>query len=533
MISTPEGAPPSHGVARRLGPFDVLVLSAWCGLVSGELEVGARIAYAAISSTNRLYSMTRHFVWLVPLIDLLLFATFGVLLAFATRLWPRPAGWLSPRLVLTWAILPVLIEAGRRIHIEAWLIVAMGIAACVSRILERHLEGSIRRLARSLPVLLGIVLLQAGWIFGGDRLKLWREETSPLPPTDSPDVLLVVLDTVRADHLGLYGYERPTSPNLERLAARGIRFDRARAAAPWTLASHANMFTGRWPHELEIGWMKPMRGDVTTVAEFLGSIGYATAGFVGNTFYCSYDSGLGRGFTHYEDYVLDPITAVRTVHLIDLTLKTIAPLGSFASMGEQGIRQFSEGDRKSARDVNREFLGWLSRRRGPRRPFFAFLNYADAHAPYLLPAGEEYRFGSAPDSEADVRFLSEAWTRVDKRMITRSARRSLGIPTTTAWRTSTGNWANCSTNCGDGGCSIRPWSSWPPITAKAWGSTSCSITARASTVRKSGCLCSSFHPVGEANPRRLSTNLSASATSLRPSRKSSDPRPGHDSRAGR
>ena len=126
-----------------------------------------------------------------------------------------------------------------------------------------------------------------------------------MPPAGSPNVLLIVLDTVRADHLSLYGYPRPTTPNLERLARRGIRFDQARAAAPWTLASHANMFTGRWPHELAVEWMRPLRGDVPTLAEYLGSLGYATAGFAGNTFYCSYDSGLDRGFTHYEDYVLD------------------------------------------------------------------------------------------------------------------------------------------------------------------------------------------------------------------------------------
>ena len=130
-----------------------------------------------------------------------------------------------------------------------------------------------------------------------------------MPPAGSPNVLLIVLDTVRADHLSLYGYERPTTPFLERLARRGIRFDQARAAAPWTLASHATMFTGRWPHELDVEWPCPLREDVPTLAEHLGSLGYATAGFVGNTLYCSYDGGLDRGFTHYEDYVLDTLSA--------------------------------------------------------------------------------------------------------------------------------------------------------------------------------------------------------------------------------
>ena len=299
----------------------------------------------------------------------------------------------------------------------------MGIAAPLTRVLEAHKSETRRWSALSLPVLLGMVLLQAGWIVGSDRLKAWREANRALPPADAPNVLLVVLDTVRADHLSAYGYERPTSPNLQRLAARGVRFDQARATAPWTLASHASLFTGRWSHEVSSRWMHPLRPDLLTLAEFLGSMGYATAGFVGNTFYCSYDSGLDRGFTHYEDYVLDLSSAVRTVHLVNLTLKTIVRLGrSLGSIGEFQLRRSTHPDRKAAEEVNREFLDWLSQPRQPRRPFFAFLNYADAHAPYVLPVGRGYRFGSVPETETDFLFLLDTWMRIDKRRVSPSAR---------------------------------------------------------------------------------------------------------------
>ena len=73
--------------------------------------------------------------------------------------------------------------------------------------------------------------------------------------------------------------------------------------------------------------MCPLRGDVLTLAEFLGSLGYATAGFVGNTAYCSYDSGLDRGFTHFQDYVVNKLSAIRTVHLIDSRSRALARLG--------------------------------------------------------------------------------------------------------------------------------------------------------------------------------------------------------------
>jgi arylsulfatase A-like enzyme len=411
----------SPEAVKRLGPVGILVLSAWCGLAAGELEVAARIGNRAFSSTHRLYMMTRHFVWLVPLINLALFLGFGVLLALATRCWPRRVGWLSPRLIVIWATLPVLMEAGPRIYLEAWLLVALGVASLVVPVLERHPADSRRRLLLSVPILLGLVLLQATWTVGVDRIKRWREEGRPLPPDGSPNVLLIVLDTVRADHLSLYGYERPTTPNLERLARRGIRFGHARAAAPWTLASHANLFTGRWPHELAIEWMSPLRGDVLTLAEYLGSLGYATAGSAGNTLYCAYDSGLDRGFTHYQDYVLNGLNAARTVSLVNESLKALSQVGRFLPLPTPTLLNLAHGERKFADVVNREFLDWLSRRHEPGRPFFAFLNYVDAHSPYLLPSGISYRLSSAPMTDADLRFLAEGWTQVDKRQIPRVA----------------------------------------------------------------------------------------------------------------
>ena len=101
------------------------------------------------------------------------------------------------------------------------------------------------------------------------------------------------------------------------------------AAAPWTLASHASLFSGRWPHELGVKWLTPLRGNFPTLAEYLGSRGYATAGFVGNKLYCSYETGLDRGFTHYEDYVLEQLMPLRTAWLVDHFLNMVTDLGMF------------------------------------------------------------------------------------------------------------------------------------------------------------------------------------------------------------
>jgi len=409
---------------RRLGPVDVLVLSAWCGLAAGELEVAARIVNRALSSTHRLYMMTRHFVWLVPLINLVVFLVLGALLILATRLWPRRGGWLSPRFIVATAILPVLATAVRGIYVEAWLLVALGVACRIAPVLERHPARWRRWLVASVPVLLGLVLLQACWIFGGDRLKQWREDGRRSPPAGSRNVLLVVLDTVRADRLSVYGYQRATTTTLSRLAARGIRFEEARAPAPWTLASHASFFTGRWPHELGVQWLSPLQGNFTTLAEYLGAHGYSTAGFVANAGYCSYDTGLNRGFTHYEDYVLERLGSLRTASLVDAAVKTFGDLttpldwGWFHRLRDVVADRFF-GERKTAEWINRDFLHWFAQRRQPGRPFFVFLNYLDTHTPYLLPPGARHRFGVNPATNADFLDVLMDWSFLDKQRLAR------------------------------------------------------------------------------------------------------------------
>ena len=424
MGDSPDGNDRPETPAPRYRPVDVLLLAAWCGLAAGELEVGVQFARRWFSSTDRLFMMTRHFVWLVPVINTLMFLAFGVLCALATRRWPRRGGWLCLRLIFFWAILPIVLLLGRGLYAEARVILAIGLAVWLGPMAERILLGRRWRLSMSAAALLLAVLLQGGWLVVGEALKRWREDARPLPHAGSPNVLLIVLDTVRADHLSVYGYRRPTTPNLEALARRGIRFDRARASAPWTLPSHATLFTGRWPHEVGWRWLHPMRGDVATLAEQLGTLGYATAGFVGNTFYCGYDSGLDRGFTQYQDHRLDWIEALRTVHLIGLTLRTVtslAPALPGVNVGGAGILRFTTGEKKDSGVINREFLGWLSRAPASRRPFFAFLNYIDAHAPYTLPAGIPYRFRKGPMAVADYQFLESGWQRADRAKLPRPA----------------------------------------------------------------------------------------------------------------
>ena len=456
---------PAPALRLRLRPLEILVWSAWCGLAGGLLEVGARILGTTYFSSNHLYLMTRHFVWLAPLSNLLFFLAMGLVLARVATRWPWLGRWFGPRLIGFLAILPVLILLSPRIYPLAWAIFALGAALWLASFLEQHATGLLRRLLLSLPGLLGLALILAGWVGRGDWLAEWREARRALPPGDPPNVLLITLDTVRADHLSLYGYGRPTSPVLERLARSGIRFDEARAAAPWTLPSHATMFTGRWHHELSVDWMTPLDKESRTLAEHLEASGYATAGFVANLFSCSYDSGLNRGFTHYEDYVLEQLVPFRTAwlvnHLAVLTSDLIKVVGYVFRISpsnllhESRLSPFLVGFRKKdGASINHAFLDWMSHRRQPARPFFAFLNFFDAHDPYVLPEGAEYRFGLKPRRPADFIFLREYWQFVDKLALPRCIEPSVETLTTTAWLTWTSNWASWSMNYNAEGCSI-------------------------------------------------------------------------------
>jgi arylsulfatase A-like enzyme len=245
----------------------------------------------------------------------------------------------------------------------------------------------------------------------------------PLPPTGSHNVLLIVLDTVGADHLSLYGYDRPTSPTIVELALRGIRFDRAQATCSWTLPSHCRMFTCRWHHELSTGWLTPLDGTDPTLPEFLGSRGYATAGFIANTGYCGVDSGLNRGFAAYQDFIFPRLTVFKTAVLVDRSVDGLKEIEGLledwlyfdrVSPGVEFLWWLFKIDRKEAMVVNREFLDWLSRRRQPERPFFAFLNYFSAHIPYQPPEKGIHRLAVKPRTMRDANLLRD-WSLLNQK----------------------------------------------------------------------------------------------------------------------
>lgn len=390
---------------------DVLVVVAWAALAGALAEfaliLGARIVLERFTMLNP------QGVWLAPLANVVVIGAPALLVWAITR-------WLSPRWALPSAaavaaflatLEPLLVLKGR-LHLVAMLLLAAGVAAQVGLFaLKRPVQST--RWGRRLAGVLAAVALAGG--IGFNVTRAWRERRVagqlPAAREAAPNVLLLVLDTVRALSLSAYGYARPTSPVLARLAARGVRFDRAVATSPWTLPSHATLFTGRYPHELSAGWSVPLDDRFPTLAERLTSLGYVTAGFAANLHYCSYEFGVSRGFGYYRDYDVSVAEMWRSSSLsLAVGLWLVQRFGGYNAPG----RLFADR-------MNERVVAWLDndRVRDRARPFFAFVNYYDAHGPYAPPAPFDTMFsgkepptrdsGSRDFTAAEVTGLVDAY----------------------------------------------------------------------------------------------------------------------------
>jgi arylsulfatase A-like enzyme len=406
-------------IDRPVPKVAYLFITVWCGLVAGLLEAGALVVRKHTTDPNHLYGMTLHFPWLIPVANLCIFLLAGALGCVFMLAWRGKGHWLVARGLCALTLWPMLLVAFPRIYALALLVVVLGIAMRLVPVLERKARAFWTFVKFSLPVIACVIVMVAAIPILANRAKESRELERPMPAVGSQNVVLIVLDTVAANHLSLNGYKQETSLTLSELAERGVCFSAARSSSSWSLPSHATMFTGRWLHELSAGWLTPLADEPITLAEFLGSRGYATAGFVANTVYCAADSGLARGFTRYDDFIFPALTAFKPSVLVNRVLagikKSIEPVEEMFGLEPHRTwtdwiwRQLDD-DRKPAATVNQELLGWLEGRAQPERPFFAFLNYFDAHYPYFLPSGRMHRFGFEPTNFRQYVMLRDWFT---------------------------------------------------------------------------------------------------------------------------
>jgi arylsulfatase A-like enzyme len=403
----------ANAVRAWLTPLAALELAVWFGLAAGLIELSI-LAFRVWKFEKGFFLRSKHVLWMVPLSDVLIYGSIGVLLAVALKVSRTPTARAVIVVFIFLACLSQLLLV-RGLTLLTCVLISWGTALRTAGWFERRLRRSWRVIRVGTPAFLIVLIgLAAGSITWEARSRRPGRNVGSTASPQAQNVLLIVLDTVRADHLSVYGYGRDTTPNLKLLADQGVRFEHARATAPWTLPSHASMFTGRWPHELgveQLGWL-----DTTfpTLAEFLGARGYLTAGFVANQFFCGHETGLSRGYIHYRDYPVTPSEVVRSSTLGWFLLRTVLRARdelnwSLAPASADVISvDFS---RKDAATVNREFLDWLSSQ--GERPFFAFLNYFDAHDPYLAPASAALTREAAHRSRTELKMLRD-WQKIDK-----------------------------------------------------------------------------------------------------------------------
>ena len=232
-----------------------------------------------------------------------------------------------------------------------------------------------------LPVRALAVLLASGLIAAGCRPDPAPAASPAAPAPGRRSVLLVTIDTLRADRLGCYGDAAARTPRIDALAAQGTLFERAYTPAPITLPAHASLFTGLIPpaHGVRGNGAFALAPGKPTLAEALRRHGLATAAFVGG-FPLSRRFGLDRGFDHYDD-----------------------------RMAKAGGVHYEYAERRGTEVVDAA-VAWLAGRPGP---VFAWVHLFDPHAPYDPPpayavAGDPYR-GEIASVDAAFARLLEAW----------------------------------------------------------------------------------------------------------------------------
>jgi len=245
---------------------------------------------------------------------------------------------------------------------------------------RREFLGFLPRRSRwSLRLRIALVALGAGLLLAG-----WTVLVGPIAgvrliqPRSARNLLLVSLDTVRADHLGSYHYAAAQTPQMDQLATSGLRFEHASTVAPLTLPAHSSLMTGTFPgwHGVRDNGGFYLDDDQTTLAELLREKGFRTGGFVG-AFVLDRRWGISQGFERYfDDFDLDKFPDAAAMDMIQ---------------------------RPGSQVVDRA-LEWLQA--DSKRPFFAWVHLYDAHTPYEAPEPFRSHFPRTRDGAYDAEIAS-------------------------------------------------------------------------------------------------------------------------------
>ncbi len=386
MIGTVRTRLLDAAVLALLGAVTVgAALGAWAGRQYAEAGFPWMTVEAARSGANRFLLGALAFLALYLLLHAVLRRRLGsgrsaVLLAAALASAPFGLAW-AYRFNVENALRPAdLLEPfglWPNLRLLALFLVVLAVVAAVLSAWERRharREEATGRYARRIALLLGLGAV-LGLVNLAPALHASRASASAAAP-ERPNLIVIVLDALRADHLGLHGYERDTSPALDAFARDAVVFEQAISQSTFTKASIASLFTGRAPYEHGVYWGDRraagggLTADVlpereTTLAEALRTRDYLTAAWVQNS-HLRPHMGFAQGFVDYRD---------------------------------------QQGD---AERIDRRFLAWLSTPARLER-FFVYLHYIDLHDPYRPEPPYDTAFGGPGVDAAYEGIDLDAW----------------------------------------------------------------------------------------------------------------------------
>jgi arylsulfatase A-like enzyme len=358
------------------------------GLISGLLE---GLVHMGLQRLGVLDNSWYPIIWIAASFNALIVGGAGLLAAAVVSSRPHNPvlRWMAVFSLFFLAMGPVLALALKEwIYTYAIALLLVGMSVALTR---WQLGQSTWTFASSgvLRWTAAAALIAFALIEGGSRIQEKRA-TDRLAPADpsSPDVLLIIVDTLRADHLSSYGYGRKTSPAIDGLASGGVLFENSFATSSYTLPSHVSILTGQFPRQHKVEWDNSHHWPpplMPTFAELMYAKGYRTGAFSANTFYFTREHGFGRGYLHFEDFFHS---------LPDMWWRT-----AYGAIATRLVRRRLGWEdlpaRKRADTVSRSAADWIAG--DSDHPFFVTLNYMDTHDPYLPPEPYRSRFATRPD----------------------------------------------------------------------------------------------------------------------------------------
>ncbi len=374
--------------SRSVRPLSLASLGAILGMAYGYLEAAEILVLGRIPGVLAWDTgNAAHIAWFGPVFYLVVGFLCSLPFAAFAAVTRRKADTVMVFCFATGGAWLGASVAGHVIAKPALVMLSLGLGTVVSRFYRSHGHLLEARGSRLAAALIAGVPLAATAVVATYRIREEVAYARLVPaPAGAPNVLFLVLDTQRADHLGAYGYARPTSPNIDALASGSVLYEQAFSASSWTFPSHASFFTGLLPQEHRAGAMRHSYLDrqFPTVAEAFESAGYATGAFIANGYWVGRQTGLNRGFIRFEDFYGNAGDAV--------TRTALGRIAAYPLRLRLGLIEMP--GRKRVNRINSDFLEWTEGLNG--RPFMAFLNYFDVHGPLLPPPPFEGRFAGGP-----------------------------------------------------------------------------------------------------------------------------------------